>query len=664
MGALVDLALQMELKAFLAHRHCQSLMDLWWRGGYPGSSCTLSNDDGVVKVVAWGLLPFLNPWIGARPAAEGVADPWRSRDEREEILFGALARALTLSSSGRHEASASENAPAGPAGPPSPPKARKASAAAGPRAAAGGEVDATPRLETSSAAPPSEKGRALVRQQSRAVLAREATVPSLNGSHQRSGLVSAVGRATQLAPRVRGFYSVPLVKFSLRAAAHLAFLVLYIEVLLNLLTADQVREIAPALPPLTYAEMLFVVWALALGLDHSQRQSRMRSFGLAANLPFKELVQAAHSIVALAIALRLATLVPATFELALSARHLCYTAYQTLVSIDAVLMCIELFTFMWTSLSFGVLAIIMVQMFVDLSLFLVFFAVILLGFSFALIGLSETALTHEHGGALAASPLRRLSVADGDDLPLFALPMWAMFTEIDLEKLNQIPFGLATMWAYVLLANVVLVNLLIAMFADTYSRIKKNAHVEYHYQRFLHIFEYNHVVHTLPPPFNIPYLLWDLATGRYVGPVDANDTMEALHQVARSRPSRKEGRGGAAGKARGPAALSKKYVQQYLETDVDASALTPQGLVRRVETVVAAMEERVGQQLERIDSAVTAPSTTSDVGVLRALGSKLERLGRAPGSDADGGAPTRHNLFWSALNPSASHSTAQPPAAG
>ena len=33
MGALVELALHMERKNFLAHRHCQSLMDLWWRGG-------------------------------------------------------------------------------------------------------------------------------------------------------------------------------------------------------------------------------------------------------------------------------------------------------------------------------------------------------------------------------------------------------------------------------------------------------------------------------------------------------------------------------------------------------------------------------------------------------------------------------------------------------
>ena len=42
MGALVELALCMKIKHFLAHRHCQSLMDLWWRGGYPGSHCEIN----------------------------------------------------------------------------------------------------------------------------------------------------------------------------------------------------------------------------------------------------------------------------------------------------------------------------------------------------------------------------------------------------------------------------------------------------------------------------------------------------------------------------------------------------------------------------------------------------------------------------------------------
>ena len=41
MGAAVDMALTLDLKGFLSHRHCQSLLDQWWRGSYANSTCTL-----------------------------------------------------------------------------------------------------------------------------------------------------------------------------------------------------------------------------------------------------------------------------------------------------------------------------------------------------------------------------------------------------------------------------------------------------------------------------------------------------------------------------------------------------------------------------------------------------------------------------------------------
>ena len=92
-------------------------------------------------------------------------------------------------------------------------------------------------------------------------------------------------------------------------------------------------------------------------------------------------------------------------------------------------------------------------------------------------------------------------------IPLVAVPVWAMFTDLELPMISDVPFALPLMLAFVLLANVVLVNLLIAMFADTYSRIKKNAETEYHYQRFLHIFEHIHVVETVPPPLSAPWFI-------------------------------------------------------------------------------------------------------------------------------------------------------------
>ena len=39
------------------------------------------------------------------------------------------------------------------------------------------------------------------------------------------------------------------------------------------------------------------------------------------------------------------------------------------------------------------------------------------------------------------------------------------------------------MWLYILIASIVLVNLLVAMFADTYTRIKESSELEYTYLR-------------------------------------------------------------------------------------------------------------------------------------------------------------------------------------
>ena len=149
---------------------------------------------------------------------------------------------------------------------------------------------------------------------------------------------------------------------------------------------DQLWAMSPRLPPLTWAELMLIVWSLTLGYEHRQRDYLMKTYGLIADSWLKSLVNTAHMVMNAAIGLRLVTRIPG-FEFASA-----YTAYQTLVSFDAVLMCCETFTFMWTSHSFGILAITLVQMMIDLSLVLVFFSVIIVGFCFALVGLSETVI--------------------------------------------------------------------------------------------------------------------------------------------------------------------------------------------------------------------------------------------------------------------------------
>ena len=59
-----------------------------------------------------------------------------------------------------------------------------------------------------------------------------------------------------------------------------------------------------------------------------------------------------------------------------------------------------------------------------------------------------------------------------------------------------------------LFVNVTLVNLLIAMFSDTYGRVSANARKEYAFKRYMALYMYQHVILTVPPPLNAPYIIW------------------------------------------------------------------------------------------------------------------------------------------------------------
>jgi hypothetical protein len=602
------------------------------------------------------VVPFLNPHLRTSDDKRHGGRFRRTREEKEEILYGALAKALTLSSRERREAKASKELTPTPL---SRQRTRKIPAIRErSRTSRSGLVRSDTGLSTLSEVDEevevhlsAEISEAKDRR-SQTTVARVRTAQALPSRPTLHALVERVGDAQALASASAslGFYSVPQVKFLVRALWHVAFLWLYYYVLTHLLTGEQLGDVLPDTPPLNTPEKLFLVWALSLAYEHRQRHNRMHAFGLTAKLPFQSMVQVAHAILALGLMLRLLSCmpVPASWGLPTTVKVACYTAYQTIISVNAVLMALELFTFMWTSLSFGVLAIIIGQMLVDLSLFFVFFAVVLLGFSGALLGLSETAdLPPDAARALsdALPPIGETAATDtlgggfehsgralrgahaddgGPELPLLALPLWAMFTDLEPGRFIEIPYALPLMYAYVMLANVVLVNLLIAMFSDTYSRIKKNAEVEYHYQRFLPIFEFNHVVYALPPPLNLPWLLRDLfADLLSICTRNAHLTLsdvEELHRMAAERPWNE----------RYSSATSKKFVQQFLQSEADGTTGAPSAVLKKVEGLIQSLDERVGQQLERLDAAVGPDGLAFHEDVRSALNAISARLDHRP----------------------------------
>ena len=56
-----------------------------------------------------------------------------------------------------------------------------------------------------------------------------------------------------------------------------------------------------------------------------------------------------------------------------------------------------------------------------------------------------------------------------------------MYGEFELAQMGESSglLGIVTLWVYVLISNVLLVNLLIAMMGDTYGTTKENATLEW-----------------------------------------------------------------------------------------------------------------------------------------------------------------------------------------
>jgi hypothetical protein len=53
------MAMLLEMKAFISHKHCQSLMDKWWVGGHPEYGCELEEQVSYSYLALISVLPML-----------------------------------------------------------------------------------------------------------------------------------------------------------------------------------------------------------------------------------------------------------------------------------------------------------------------------------------------------------------------------------------------------------------------------------------------------------------------------------------------------------------------------------------------------------------------------------------------------------------------------
>jgi hypothetical protein len=60
---LLDLAMRLNMKTFLSHKHCQALVERWWRGGFAHSTVTLDPQITVRATGKAAATPTAGLWL-------------------------------------------------------------------------------------------------------------------------------------------------------------------------------------------------------------------------------------------------------------------------------------------------------------------------------------------------------------------------------------------------------------------------------------------------------------------------------------------------------------------------------------------------------------------------------------------------------------------------
>lgn len=183
------------------------------------------------------------------------------------------------------------------------------------------------------------------------------------------------------------------------------------------------------------------------------------------------------------------------------------------MAFSVLLVWCRLFKYLQLSQSIGLLVIMFMEMMKDIFLWVFLSSIFLGAFTVAFVAIADPY-------ALAGSP----------DHPL-TTPVWAMlgaFDKNEVHKWND-TVGEAMLGLYLVISQIVLVNLLIAMMGDTYGNIKGRSDEEWKYGRIVSVLETRVRMSPIPPPLNLPITLYAFI----------NQKLEVLKDCANSASGRK-----------------------------------------------------------------------------------------------------------------------------
>jgi len=177
---------------------------------------------------------------------------------------------------------------------------------------------------------------------------------------------------------------------------------------------------------------------------------------------------------------------------ALVLRLLSVNVAVEVLAFSVLLIWCRLFKYLQLSQTIGLLVIMIQEMFNDIALWVLVSIVFLGAFTVSFVAISDPhAVEHSEF-----------------DHPL-TTPVWAMLGTFDVAEVHSwnTQIGQVMLYTYLVISQIVLVNLLIAMMGYTFGAIKDNSEEEWKFVRLRSVLEAAERMSPVPPPFNLPQTL-------------------------------------------------------------------------------------------------------------------------------------------------------------
>lgn len=502
---LLDLALHGRMKDFLHHRHCVRFMDLEWVGNFSGSTYEITQTSawGILREIIYRIVfpfPLLKAFSRAQLKQNTDTMTKISLQARVKVAAAAAEHrrvAFTASGGGLDESIRS-----------SPSAISSVSGPRGCRAMPLAEELSSDSFRGNRDATHSKSATELLGQSKKKV---HGMVRDFGFSKRQSTVTfdeaSSEGATERERSRLYSFYNTPIVKYFLRALAHLLWLSLYVVVLLFLKTKEQLVRDGP--PPFNFVDGLWIFFQAGSWIDQRHMQMRQSHFRYVSKNSFWPIWLLNDLLFVVGFC---------SYALCLNVSNhddavMLYTFYQVMLSLNILVITVLVLPYMSEWKDFGVLTIIIQEMVVDLATWSLLLVLVMLGFSLCLLGFDRVGWyqnpSMERGDNYSSADSIRSSFASSG---AFWAPMWVLYGEVDPDAYLSMTESMTgwLVWLFCLVGSVVLVNLLVAMFADTFQKVREASEAEFYFQRYMRVFEYRHIQTVLPPPLNMPYVMYEL----------------------------------------------------------------------------------------------------------------------------------------------------------